>query len=754
MSAPTRSALVNRFVDQVRAGERLRCGVIVGPGGYGKTLLAEEAVAALKSADVPVVFVAGDLVLDPDLENTQAVVLDVGEQAPSELLDRLRGQAQDPMSGSSILVFTRSVSSSPSMAALGSLADREGALEQLGGLDAAELENRIPNASGITLEDLDELTAAIPAVTDRLCASWDDEGWPTAVSDIDTTPSRFRTFVEMQLAMLDNDSQHDLAKHAILRLWSPDSDERVGDGLRRGGLAGRDGRVPLAVAMAVDEIIDRKSRAAVMRSTARSMIGTDPTQAAGMFEAVDESALAAVARAASGDSLGANRLLMDLPRSGAAAAAAAHVAGVEARWSDAAQLIKQATPHPYWDEAQLASAQSLYELLAAPAADHGTDRTGASESFLEAAVAAMHRAVSTSSGTDRDTAVEALRSLLRQVPNQPPMLDIPITGSELASLAALTLAEFDLARSFVGAAPESPHRSALAQAIDGWLSTRTGQISQRSMSDHDASVAAQTLRLAADLIESRRSHDPEATAEIVEAVIGLVSHMSVDLLTFDALCEVHVGAHRADARKPAADLASALDRFVERSDSPVVLDIRLAWSRLEAAVAAGDAAAVSDAADELHGIEVAAELAPALCAAADQWSAVMRGSIVEAPLLEALDALETGGYVWEAAALAGQAAIRSDDPALAKSLLARGREYRTAETDEPQITSAAGLSDREIEIGLLVLSGHSYKEIGAQCYISPKTVEHHVAHIRQKLTAVGVPRSEFRAKLQADLHGD
>jgi len=50
-----------------------------------------------------------------------------------------------------------------------------------------------------------------------------------------------------------------------------------------------------------------------------------------------------------------------------------------------------------------------------------------------------------------------------------------------------------------------------------------------------------------------------------------------------------------------------------------------------------------------------------------------------------------------------------------------------------------------------VLAGHSYKEIGATCFISPKTVEHHIAHIRQKLAAVGVPRAEFRAALEADL---
>lgn len=56
---------------------------------------------------------------------------------------------------------------------------------------------------------------------------------------------------------------------------------------------------------------------------------------------------------------------------------------------------------------------------------------------------------------------------------------------------------------------------------------------------------------------------------------------------------------------------------------------------------------------------------------------------------------------------------------------------------------AAGLSEREAEVSRLVVEGHTYKEIGAQLYISPKTVEHHVAKIRQRLGA------ESRAELLA-----
>jgi DNA-binding CsgD family transcriptional regulator len=43
------------------------------------------------------------------------------------------------------------------------------------------------------------------------------------------------------------------------------------------------------------------------------------------------------------------------------------------------------------------------------------------------------------------------------------------------------------------------------------------------------------------------------------------------------------------------------------------------------------------------------------------------------------------------------------------------------------------LSDREREVAGLVLEGLTYKQIGERLFISAKTVEHHVARMRQRL---------------------
>jgi DNA-binding NarL/FixJ family response regulator len=43
------------------------------------------------------------------------------------------------------------------------------------------------------------------------------------------------------------------------------------------------------------------------------------------------------------------------------------------------------------------------------------------------------------------------------------------------------------------------------------------------------------------------------------------------------------------------------------------------------------------------------------------------------------------------------------------------------------------LSDREQEVATLVLAGLTYKQVADRLYLSAKTVEHHMARIRQRL---------------------
>ncbi|MBN4077823.1 helix-turn-helix transcriptional regulator [Nitrospina gracilis] len=50
-----------------------------------------------------------------------------------------------------------------------------------------------------------------------------------------------------------------------------------------------------------------------------------------------------------------------------------------------------------------------------------------------------------------------------------------------------------------------------------------------------------------------------------------------------------------------------------------------------------------------------------------------------------------------------------------------------------RLTKEKGLSEREIEISLLVLAGKSKEEISIELYISKFTVDTHIKHIYKKM---------------------
>jgi DNA-binding CsgD family transcriptional regulator len=67
--------------------------------------------------------------------------------------------------------------------------------------------------------------------------------------------------------------------------------------------------------------------------------------------------------------------------------------------------------------------------------------------------------------------------------------------------------------------------------------------------------------------------------------------------------------------------------------------------------------------------------------------------------------------------------------------------------DEPRASiPEVTLSERELQVAELVVSGMTYKDVGDRLFISAKTVEHHVARMRQRLGASS--RSELLSQLR------
>jgi DNA-binding CsgD family transcriptional regulator len=130
--------------------------------------------------------------------------------------------------------------------------------------------------------------------------------------------------------------------------------------------------------------------------------------------------------------------------------------------------------------------------------------------------------------------------------------------------------------------------------------------------------------------------------------------------------------------------------------------------------------------------------------------------------------LQTIGQANDGSRLVGQAAIRTTDRKVMVALLGCARALQAtgpgaaspvpegSPDDSPEpvaVTRRAAasvgaptLSDREREVAELVLTGLTYRQIGERLFISAKTVEHHVARMRQRLDVTS--RDELFSQLK------
>jgi DNA-binding CsgD family transcriptional regulator len=154
--------------------------------------------------------------------------------------------------------------------------------------------------------------------------------------------------------------------------------------------------------------------------------------------------------------------------------------------------------------------------------------------------------------------------------------------------------------------------------------------------------------------------------------------------------------------------------------------------------------------------------AAVVAAAGRAWMQVLSGDFDPSDVESAARGLQSIGLANDGSRLAGQAAIRTTDRkamvallGCARALQASGPGAALSQVDGddlpgPQSTSrpatAPMLSDREREVAELILTGLTYRQIGQRLFISAKTVEHHVARMRQRLDVTS--RDELFAQLR------
>jgi len=342
---------------------------------------------------------------------------------------------------------------------------------------------------------------------------------------------------------------------------------------------------------------------------------------------------------------------------------------------------------------------------------------------------------------------------------------LPDTPHALGAVIAVTAgdastAEHLLTRALAagtgGPAGTDRHRLLLA-----WVRMRSGRydtahaelrrVAGRRLSGRDRILAA---ALAAGI--ARRSGDVAALRDTWAGAEQVLARRTVELFQLEPVEELVVAAARLRQQQRIAPVLDELAGIVDRLGRPPAWSVTLGWVRLAVAIAGIDETATvheqaADTAAELAGWQPTGARQRAQCTAAACWADVLRGRVSADAVWAATEALLGAQLPWEASRLAGQAAIRTADPAAARRLLERARDVTVTEpaADARAEAGLAGLSEREVEVARLVLAGRTHKEIGAQLYIAPKTVEHHVARIRTKLGAGS--RAEFVAALRSAL---
>ncbi len=363
-----------------------------------------------------------------------------------------------------------------------------------------------------------------------------------------------------------------------------------------------------------------------------------------------------------------------------------------------------------------------------------------------------------------------------------PSVLLPDTPSALAALVAAQCGELDVAQSVldraVAARLGGPATAARHRLLQAWIVMQRGATARARTLLTGVRSAVGRLEprdefLAASLevgLARRAGELPALISAWGRAREGIVRY-PVDLYALHPLGELVVGAARLREQawvQPHLDEAHAL---LAQLGDPPLWAAPLHWASLQASILSQDVESAERHADALQKDSASGRYVAALAVAARLWLRIAAEDIDAAEVEAGARGLHAVGLTWEGGRLAGQAAIRTRDrkdmtallscaralqggasaaapaaPAAAGSAMADAQESGGAAEAAAESTDGT-LSDREREVAELVLAGLTYKQIGEQLFISAKTVEHHVARIRQRLGSAS--RGELFAHLRS-----
>ncbi|MGW7532253.1 LuxR C-terminal-related transcriptional regulator [Amycolatopsis sp. NPDC054798] len=339
---------------------------------------------------------------------------------------------------------------------------------------------------------------------------------------------------------------------------------------------------------------------------------------------------------------------------------------------------------------------------------------------------------------------------------------LPDSPAALAALAGLHAGELALAESVLERALASSVGGDLLatrhRLLLGWVAMTGGHLA--AATEHRDAVAGTKLEARDELFFAtlelglaRRASDLVGLQQSWERAYQASMRQQVDLFTLLPLGELAIAAARTGAH---AKLSRRLERahaMLDRLGNPPLWTVSLCWHELHAAITTEDRATAERQLAALNRFADCGRYPAALARAAGCWLAVLSGTFYPGEISAAAAELHELDLCWDAARLAGQAAIRTSDRKAMVQLLEAARQFQgttgrlESATPAPGATTGlSALSERELEVARLVVDGLTYKQAGSKLFISGKTVEHHMARIRGKLGAAD--RRELLATLR------
>ncbi|MGQ0824589.1 MAG: helix-turn-helix transcriptional regulator [Actinomycetota bacterium] len=373
---------------------------------------------------------------------------------------------------------------------------------------------------------------------------------------------------------------------------------------------------------------------------------------------------------------------------------------------------------------------------------------GAAHDLLEGATAwVLGDAARAESAFGRAAQVTAAIGGAHRWPDSPHALAALVALNRLDPGAANRVLSPSFDRGVGGTAFAARHR-----LLAAWATLRSGRVDDASSELDTAEARTPRDRLVGAVLAAAvalRAGAPRDLAEVYREVVDSSTNAELDLFSVDLIVEhAHVAARvGADAR----DVLAPVERACAAAGSPPSLAVPLAWARLLIAGTADDAAAAAEAASALSEHARHSEAARVLGHAASAFASVLAGTVDVDDVRDAASGIAERGLVFEAARLLGAAGLRCTDASVAKQLLGESRRLRGTRRSAPRgrAGTVEALTEREREVARCVLEGLSHREIGEALFISAKTVEHHVARIRQKLGATS--RADLLAGIGEEL---